>query len=399
MTSHDCLKRHLYLPALAVGVLALAIAGCTGQNDPAGQDMPPPAVDTSTFDAQDVPLISTTTGRLAAFREAHVRARVSGVLLERTYSEGTQVEKGQQLFQIDPAPLQAALEAAQATLAQARSAYTNSHVAAERARKLVPKGYVSQADVDNAEAQERTDRAAIQAAQAAVKDAQIKLDYAKVTAPIAGEAGKQQVTEGDLVGQGEATLLTTVRQIDPLYVNFTLPIEQLESIRTAQSSGKATLIARDQTKVTIQLPGGADYTHAGTMDFSDMFVNPSTGSVSLRAKVPNPEHILMPGMYTNVDAHLGTLNDAFLLPQSVVLRDDKSAYVLVVDDDNIVQRKNLVTRGMQGGNWLVTDGITADDAIIVEGIPRVQLGQEADPTPRSADDAAADAADQSQTED
>ncbi|HET6588052.1 MAG TPA: efflux RND transporter periplasmic adaptor subunit, partial [Oleiagrimonas sp.] len=193
--------------------------------------MPPAAVGVMVVQPQHVPLVRSATGRLSAYRSADVRARVSGVLLQRTYDEGTHVDKGQVLFKIDPAPLKATLNAAEASLAQARATYTNSHIAAQRVSKLAPKGYVSQSDLDNAKAAERTALAAVKAAKAQVENAKINLGYATVRAPIAGRAGKQQVTEGALVGQGAATLLTTVRQIDPLYLNFSMPVSELQQIR------------------------------------------------------------------------------------------------------------------------------------------------------------------------
>ncbi len=375
-------RKSPFLPRTAFALAAAAaltlVAGCGGKEQ-SGQ-MPPAQVGVMVLQAQKVPLVNTATGRLSAYRSADVRARVSGVLLKRTYKEGAQVKKGQQLFQIDPAPLQATLSAAKADLAKAQATYANSHVAAERARRLQPKGYVSQADLDNAEAAERTARAAVAAAKAQVQNATINLGYASVSSPIDGRAGKQQVTEGALVGQGSATLLTTVRQIDPLYMNFSLPIERLQQMRAAQAAGKAVLSEDDKAVVHITLPGGSEYAHTGTLDFAGVSVDPSTGAVSLRALIPNPEHTLLPGMYASMKVNMGTLNHAYLIPQSAVLRDADSAYVLVVGKDNKVQRKDITTQGMRKGDWIVTGGIDTGDHIIVSGLPKAKVGAEVKPT-------------------
>lgn len=381
MTSRLSLHPSRTAIALAAAVTMTLLAGCGGKQQQ-GQ-MPPPQVGVMALQPQQVPLVNTATGRLSAYRSADVRARVSGVLLKRTYKEGTQVKKGQQLFQIDPAPLRAALSAAKADLAKAEATYANAHVAAERARKLRPQGYVSQSALDDAEAAERSARAAVAAAKAQVEDANINLGYASVSSPIDGRAGKQQVTEGALVGQGSSTLLTTVRQIDPLYMNFSLPVERLQQMRAAQAAGKAKLSEDGKAVVHITLPGGTEYAHTGTLDFAGISVDPSTGAVSLRALVPNPEHTLLPGMYAGMKVNMGTLNDAYLIPQSAVLRDADSAYVMVVDKDNKVLRKNIATDGMRDGDWIVTGGVEAGDHIIVSGVPKAKIGIEVKPTMQS----------------
>ncbi len=366
----------------AVGMVAVAaalvlMAGCGGKNP--SRKPPPPAVNVMVAQPHSVPLTRSATGRLSAFRSADVRARVSGVLLKRTYHEGEHVEKGQKLFQIDPAPLKASLNAAQASLAQARATYTNSRVALKRVQKLAPKGYVSQADLDNAKAAERTALAAMKAAKAKAENARIDLGYASVQAPISGRAGKQQVTEGALVGQGSATLLTTVRQIDPLYLNFSMPVSELQQMRAAQASGHASLSSTNKTTVQITLPDGSPYAHRATLDFTGASVDPSTGAVMLRALVPNPDHVLLPGMYAQLDVALGTLNQAYLIPQNAIQRDANSAYVLTVGEGNKVVRKDVVTGHMQKGKWIVTKGISPGDKVIISGIPKAKVGAEVKP--------------------
>ncbi|HET6805388.1 MAG TPA: efflux RND transporter periplasmic adaptor subunit [Frateuria sp.] len=366
--------------ALCLGMLALA--ACGGKDQPQGpQQMPPPQVGVITLKAQTVPLTRDLVGRLSAFRSADVRARVPGVLLKRTYEEGTDVRKGQLLFQIDPAPLKATLGAAQASLAQAQASYTNAKVNASRARELAPKGYVSKADLDNALATERSAAAAVQQARASVQSAQINLGYADVRSPIDGRAGQQQVTEGALVGQAEATLLTTVDQIDPLYVNFTMSVAELEQLRQAQGQGSVSLAGNDSAQVRVALPDGSTYGEPGTLDFSSTTVDPATGAVKLRARIPNPAHALLPGMYVTLEASLGQRHNVFLVPQAAVLRDTTGAYVYTLGAGNKVVRNGVTASAMQGGDWVVTNGLKAGETVVVSGVQNVKEGAPANPSP------------------
>ena len=364
---------------LCLSLLALSACGKDEQNG--APKPPPPDVGVITVQPQSSALTRDLVGRLSAFRSADVRARVAGVLLKRDYEEGSDVKKGQLLFQIDPAPLKAALNAAQAALAQAQATHTNNKVTAQRVRELAPKGYVSKADLDNALAAERSSAAAVQAARANVETARINLGYANVTAPIAGRAGQQQVTEGALVGNGAATLLTTVEQIDPLYVNFTLSVESLENMRRAQSEGNVTLAGQNKASVRIALPDGSTYAEPGTVDFSAATVNPATGSVDLRATIPNPEHNLLPGMYVTLQANLGQRHKVFLLPQQAVQRDTTGAYVITVGKDNKVVRKSVTTADMSGSDWVISDGLQPGDKVVVSGIQNVKEGEPAKPSP------------------
>jgi membrane fusion protein (multidrug efflux system) len=362
----------LRTPALCLGLLTLAACG-KGKPQGAPQ-MPPPEVGVITVQPQNAPLTKDLVGRLSPYRSADVRARVAGVLLKRVYTEGSEVKQGQLLFQIDPAPLKAALSAAQASLAQAQATYTNAHVNAQRARELAPKGYISKSDLDNALATERTAAASVQAARANVDTARINLGYASVTSPIDGRAGQQQVTEGALVGNGEATLLTTVDQIDPLYVNFSLSVSELDQMRQAQGKGNVTLSQTDKASVQLALPDGTPYDQQGTLDFSDTSVNPSTGAVNLRALVPNPAHRLLPGMYVTLKARLGEQHKVFLVPQAAVQRDTVGAYTMVVGQDGKVARHDVTVSNMSGADWVVTGGLAAGDQVIVSGLQNVRDG-------------------------
>ena len=360
--------------------VALALAGCKKEEQ---QAPPPPEVGVIEAKPQTLPLQRELVGRLSPYRSADVRARVPGVLLKRVYQEGSEVKQGQTLFLIDPAPLRAELNASEAQLASARASYANAKVAADRARSLAPQKYVSKADLDNAESTERTALAAVKQAEAAVSSSRISLGYSEVTAPISGVAGKQQVTEGALVGQGDVTLLTTVDQLDPLYVNFSLSVDELSQLRAAQAKGALALSGDGKATVQVKLSDGTDYGENGTLDFSSTTVDPATGAVSLRAVLPNPERILLPGAFVSFQATLGERNNAYLVPQQALLRDATGGYLMVVGADGKVVRRNVKTEGAQGGNWLVTAGLEPGDKVVVAGTQKVKEGAPAVPKPWS----------------
>jgi membrane fusion protein (multidrug efflux system) len=353
--------------------------------------MPPPTVGVVDAQPQNVPLTKDLVGRLSSYRSADVRARVSGLLLKRVYTEGTDVKQGQLMFQIDPAPYKASLNAAQAALASAQATYTNAHIVADRDRQLVPKGYISRAQLDTDEASERSSLAAVKLAEANVQIARVNLDYTNVTAPIAGRAGEQQVTEGAIVGNSttdtgsSATLLTTVDQLDPLYVNFTMAAADLDALRHAQTSGNVQLAAQDKTTVQITMPSGAKYDHVGALDFSDTSVNPTTGAVNLRAIVPNPDRRLLPGMYVTLTVTMGDLNKVFLIPQAAIQRDTAGAYALVVGKDGNVAQKRVAADTMHGNQWIVASGLEAGDQVIVSGVQVVKPGAPAKASPWTPD--------------
>ncbi len=381
------MTKPLHSPVVAGAVLlalSLLLSACgkgdqAGPGGPGGQ-MPPPEVGVIVAKATRVPLQQELVGRLAPFRSADVRARVPGVLQKRVYDEGSDVREGQVLFKIDPAQLQAVLGQGKAAQAQAQASYANAKAAADRARKLIADKFISQSDYDNALAAERSSAAAVQQAKATVQSADINLGYATVRAPISGRAGKQQVTEGALVGQGDATLLTTVDQIDPLYVNFSMSVSELEQVRAlrAQSADAADTQAQ---QVQVLLPDGTPYDHPGVLDFSGDVVDPATGAVSLRASVPNPEQRLLPGTFVTLKATLGEIPSAFLIPQQAVQRDTQSAYVLVVGKDGTVARKDITAERSQGSHWIVTKGLDGGEQVIVSGLQKAQAGQPAKASP------------------
>jgi membrane fusion protein, multidrug efflux system len=366
---------------LLLSLALLALTACGG-DDAAPATPPPPEVGVVTATAADLPLQRELSGRLSPYRSADVRARVPGVLQKRVYTEGSEVKEGDVLFVIDPAQLQAALGTAQASLAQAQANFANAKTAADRARQLAPTSFISQSDVDNALAAERSAAAAVQAGRAAVDAARINLGYATVRAPISGIAGKQQVTEGALVGQGTATLLTTVDQVDPLYVNFSMSVSELERIRAAVAAR-----GDSEAEVSVRLPDGSEHAHKGVLDFSGDLVDPATGAISMRARIPNPDRRLLPGTYVTLVATLGMQPGVFAIPHAAVLRDARGPYVLVVGDEGKVARKDVRTASTSNGNWIVTDGLAEGDQVIVAGVQKVRVDAPATAVPWQREDA------------
>jgi membrane fusion protein (multidrug efflux system) len=371
--------QYLSLPCLVL----MAVAGCHKSKPPA----PLPQVAVVKAATQSAPLTRQLVGRLSPYYSANVTARVSGLLLKRTYTEGSQVRKGQLLFQIDPSYYKTQLDNDVAVLAQDQATDVNDRITAERYHKLLPVGSVSQQTVDNADATGRSATAKVKADQAIVDSARLYLSYTRVTSPISGVAGQQQVTEGAVVGSStsdagaQGTLLTTVQQIDTVYVNFTISAADLMTLRQAQTAGSVALTQQKLTTVQVGLPNGSRYDRLGTLDFSDVAVNATTGAVNLRALVANPVHELLPGMYVTLTVALGQQNNVFLIPQQALQRDTVGAYLLVVGEDGNVARKDVSAGGSQGTDWIVTSGLTNGDQVIVSGLQAVKVGGQAKVSP------------------
>ena len=372
-------QRYPRLAVLGAGLLLAACNQATPQNPPTP---PPPEVSVIEVHPQSVPLNRQLVGRLAPTRVAQVRARVAGIILKRVYTEGTDVRQGDVLYLIDPAPLKAALHAQEAVLAKARADAVNAAATAKRYSELAAKKLIANQDLDTALAAERSTAAAVQQALADVESARLDLGYATVTAPIDGRAGRALVTEGALVGQGEATQLTTIEQIDPIYVNFSQTVSELRQLQSGSTAG-------DPARVDVLLPDGSPYPQPGTLDFSDLAVDPLTGAVSLRAVLPNPEHTLLPGMFVELQLTTATVDKAFVLPQAAVSRDEQGAYALVVGADGKVAQRRVEIHGMTNSQWIVKGALGDGDRVIVEGLQRVQPGATAKAVPANAPVAAA----------
>jgi membrane fusion protein (multidrug efflux system) len=331
-----------------------------------------------------VPLVREASARLAPTRASDVRARVAGVVQKRLYKEGSIVKEGDPLVQIDPAPYRAAYAQAAANLEQAEASAKNAGVTANRNRELSKQSLVSRMQLDDAEALERTTAAQVSSARAQLQGARINLSYANITAPISGRAGRMRVLEGTLVGQGDATLITTVEQVDHLFVFFDQPAADFERLMRAQSSGAVTVAEGKQAELRIVLPDGTVYPNVGRLDFSDYTVNPVTGAVAFRGIVPNPDHALLPGMFVTVRLMAGTLNKGFRVPQLAVQRDGQGPYVFVVDATGKVAQNRVDTVATDGNDWVISGGLKDGDQVIVSGIQRAQPGGMVKATPAGA---------------
>lgn len=364
-----------------VGLLALLVAACNRSAPP-----PPaaPEVGVVTAQAADIPIVRTYPGRLAATLTAQVRARVTGIVLRRAYREGSDVAAGEVLFAIDPAPLRASLLQAEGQLAQAEATAHNASLKASRSREIGARGLLSRQDVDDAVAAAAEADAAVKAARANVANARINLGYATVTAPISGRAGRANVTQGALVSPADANPLTTVQVIDPVYANFSEPMAEVQRLRKAEAAGALQLAAPDHAAVQIILPDGSTYAHAGTLDFADLAVDPATGAVDLRALLPNPDHTLLPGMFVTIRVTLGTLHNAFLLPQSAIQRDPDGAYVYLVDAGDRIAEQRVTLGSQHGADWIIESGIAAGARVVASGIQKTQPGGEVKPVPYRA---------------
>ena len=335
---------------------------------------PPPEVEVVTARAVNLPLTRDLVGRLTPTLTAQVNARVTGNVLQLAYTEGSDVKAGQVLFRIDPAPLQAALDAQRATLAQAQATAVNAEQTASRYADLVRRGLIARQTYDDANATARSAAAAVRQAAANVEAARLNLSYATVKSPITGRAGIALTTVGALVSASAGTPMTTVERIDPIYAYFSEPYSEVEKLRAAQAAGQLKPSAGGIPAVQLVLPDGRVYAHSGTLDFSDMAVDPQTGAVQLRALIPNPDRNLLPGLFVTVRLHVGTLDHVFLLPQAAVLRDPKGAFVYVLDGNGIVVQQPVQLGEMRGSAWIVTGGLDNGQRVIVDGVQKVKPG-------------------------
>lgn len=358
---------------ITAATAAVLLAAC-GQK----QSAPPqqtPEVGVVTVQPTSVPVTSELPGRTNAFLVAQVRARVDGIVLRREFTEGSQVKAGQRLYKIDPAPYIAALNNAKATLANAEANLKTTTAQASRFKVLVAGNAVSKQDYDNAVASRDQAAANVQAGKAAVDTAQINLGYTDVISPISGQVGISQVTPGAYVQASAATLMSTVQQLDPVYVDLTQSsLEGLKFRRDVQE-GRLKTSGPDAAKVTLILEDGRAYPVPGKLQFSDVTVDQTTGSVTVRAIFPNPNHVLLPGMFVRARIEEGVNDNAFIVPQIGVTHDQKGqATALVVNADNKVELRPLVTSATQGTNWVVEGGLNPGDRVIVQGTDKVHPG-------------------------
>ncbi|KAF1026787.1 MAG: Multidrug/solvent efflux pump periplasmic linker protein MepA [Pseudomonas sp.] len=352
-------------PAVTALVSAVALAsllsGC--KKEEAAPPAQAPQVGVVTIQPQTFTLTSDLPGRTTAFRIAEVRPQVNGIILKRLFKEGGDVKEGQQLYQIDPAVYDAALKSAEASLQSTKSI-------ADRYKQLVNEQAVSRQDYDTAVANRLTSEANLQSAQ-------INVRYTKVFAPISGRIGRSSVTEGALVSSGQTTAMATIQQLDPIYVDVTQSSVELLELRRELESGRLQKAGDNAAKVKLTLEDGTQYAQDGKLEFSEVSVDETTGSVTLRAVFPNPEHTLLPGMFVHAQLQAGVNSAAILAPQQGVTRDLKGTpTALVVGADNKVELRQLKASRTVGSQWLVEDGLKAGDRVITEGLQFVRPGVE-----------------------
>jgi membrane fusion protein (multidrug efflux system) len=346
--------------------------------------MPPAEVGVLTVTPGDVGLVTELPGRLEASRVAQVRARAAGILQKRLFREGGDVKAGQALFEIDASPYQAAYASAQASQARAEANLMQASAQAERFKPLAEAQAISQQEFINAQAAHKQAQADVATGKAAVQTARINLAYASVTAPISGRIGRALVTEGALVGQGEATPLAVIQQIDPLYVNFTQSAGEVMKLRRAMESGQFKGAGAQAASVRVVLEDGTEYARPGKLLFSDLTVDATTGQITLRAEVPNPGGTLLPGLYVRVRLEQAQAGNAVALPQQAVTRSPQGDSVMVVGTDGKAKPRPVKVGGQQDGKWVILDGLKAGDQVMVDGFQKLRGDAPVKPVPWQA---------------
>ncbi|HAT8005642.1 TPA: efflux transporter periplasmic adaptor subunit [Citrobacter koseri] len=371
MTKH---ARFALLPSFII-ISAALLAGCNDQGDTQAHPAEPQV---TVHVVESAPLAVTTElpGRTTPFRIAEVRPQVSGIVLKRNFTEGSDIEAGQSLYQIDPATYQADYDSAKGELAKSEAAAAIAHLTVKRYVPLVGTKYISQQEYDQAIADARQADAAVIAAKAAVESARINLAYTKVTSPISGRIGKSSVTEGALVTNGQATELATVQQLDPIYVDVTQSSSDFMRLRQSVEQGS---LHKDNTRSNVELvmENGQAYPLKGTLQFSDVTVDESTGSITLRAVFPNPQHTLLPGMFVRARIDEGIQPNAILVPQQGVTRTPRGdAMVMIVNDKDQVEARDVIATQAIGDKWLISKGLQPGDKVIVSGLQKVRPGEQ-----------------------
>lgn len=362
---------------------ALLVAACVEQSAAQGNGSggQAPQVPVGVITAQPATLSITTElpGRVEASRTAEVRARSAGIVQKRLFTEGSDVRAGQLLYRIDAAPYEAAVESAQAALARAQAQAVQAAAQHQRLAPLITANAISQQDFDSADAAHKQAQAEVKAAQAQLRAAKINLGYASVTAPIAGRIGRALVTEGALVGQGEPTPLALIQQIDPVYINFTQSANEIfklrQQLQATQGQGQSQEKAKEQASaaVEVMLEDGSVYPHSGKLLFSDLSVDASTGQITLRAEVPNPDALLLPGLYVRIRMEQGQAEGAIAVPQQAVTRSDQGDTVIIVSPEGKTERRTVSISMGQGNRWLVRSGLQAGEMVMVDGFQKLQM--------------------------
>jgi len=357
-----------------LGLVCGSILAACSSAKPAAHSTPP-EVGVVTLHSQPVTITIDLPGRLTAYRIAEVRPQVSGVIVKRLFTEGSEVNAGQQLYQIDPAPFQANLESAQASLARARATLKSAALLTHRFKPLAEEHAVSQQDYDNAIAAESQAEADIASAKAAVDTARINLAYTRMFSPISGRTGRSSVTEGALVDANQRTALVVVQQLDPIFVDVTQPSTMLLRLQREFASGQMKKVGDGQARAQLMLEDSTRYEPTGKLQFAEVAVDSGTGSVTLRAVFPNPRHILLPGMFVHEQLEEGVHERGLLVPQRAITHNSRGeATTMVVGANNTVSTRVIKTERAIGDAWLVSGGVAAGDRVIVAGLQRLGSG-------------------------
>ena len=386
--------RYTIIAAAALTVSLLS--ACGDKAATAGGPPPPATVSVVTVAPAAITLSTELPGRLEASRIAQVRARTAGIVLQRVFKEGGDVKAGEVLFRIDPAQFQASFDSANAAVAKADANLAQADLKVKRYKPLLAAQAVSQQEYDDAVTAQKQATADLATAKAARTNANLTLGYATVTAPISGRVSRALVTEGALVGQGEATPMATVQQIDPIYVTITQSSTELLQLQKAMAKGKLQRAgnggSKGEAKVTLMTEDGQVYPQSGKLLFSDVSVDESSGAVSMRAEFPNPNRTLLPGMYVRARLEQGVDSAAITVPQQAIVRSPEGSSVWIVGPDNKVQSQPVVATANEGQNWIVSSGLKGGERIIVEGFQKAKPGAAVNPQPWKGGPAAAPAA-------
>lgn len=367
--------------AVILPLLVLLTACQEAEQAAAPQAPPPSAVGVVTVSAEALPITNELPGRIAPTRIAEVRPRVSGVLVERVFEQGSQVKEGDVLYRIDPAPFQVRVDSAQATLRVAQAGQLQARQNAERQEQLRKSNVASQQAYDDAIAQLAQADAQVAVAEAGVAEARLNLQYASVTAPISGRIGRALITEGALVSSSSSENLATIQQLDPIYADFTQPAAELIRLRRALQEGQL-MTGPNEAEVQLLLDDGSRYPHGGRLLFSEAAVDESTGQVTLRGEFPNPDGDLLPGMYVRVLIEQGIETSAFAVPQQAVQRDaGGQASLLVVDNENKVEQRRVTVGRIVGDRWVISEGLQEGDRVVAEGFQKTAPGATVVPEP------------------
>ncbi|WAW09467.1 efflux RND transporter periplasmic adaptor subunit [Oxalobacter vibrioformis] len=352
------------------------LSGC---KDQAQQVQQAPEAAYIVIQTEQVAVINELSGRLESFRNSDVRARVAGVLEKRLFEEGADVKQGEKLFIIDPRSYEASVQNARAALARAEANFMQADLKYKRYIPLVEISAVSKQEYDDALAAQKQAAADVASAKASLINAKLDLEYATVLAPISGRIGRSIVTEGALVGQGEVTLLAVIQQIDPIYLNLTQSSAELLQLQQAMRKGVLKGASEDGLKVTLIMEDGTPYLHPGKLLFSDITVDPSTGEISIRALFPNPDGILLPGMYVRGQLEQAINENAITVPKQAVQRSTEGSTVFVINKDNVAEIRRVQTGASYQEKWVVLDGLNVGDKVIVEGVQKVRPGSPVSP--------------------